>query len=485
MLIIRLQGRQAAPVVLDHDAHAMVLAVAEGHVDFLGVGMPDRIGDRLAHDLQHVELLVDSEAAAGQLVVHRNDQVVALRELAREVLQRGGDAAAADLRAEGADQLPDLAIRAVQSVPQFLGRCGGARGRRTGIQAVLQPCHLDFHVRERLSQRIVQLASDRAALFQQGHALRLVAADHGGQGDAEQAREALRELHARVVHRGRRVQLGCQHADGKVALTNRDQKGARSVLVARRQQPSRDFGADRLGRGLAQQLRRPSGRQDFGCRQRNANRLRQPQPDRSRLQRLLQYSQCAERVQFGDVAFPEQLRGPAQVIEGGRFCAEHLAAGVPQPAPFGFQTGLPSGQIAQAGHQAVDFVAGALAVRRRQQCERGVGAPDQRVARARQQQQRTGDHHHQASALQQQHDRLAFAPGLLQHLHGRADRPGRLRGQRARPLDCGQILREEVLKHHGAPEHQCACHRDAARDRQQAGKKRVPFEALQPDHGNS
>src|SRR6267143_4012545 len=154
MLIIRLQGRQAAPVVLDHDAHAMVLAVAEGHVDFLGVGMPDRIGDRLAHDLQHVELLVDSEAAAGQLVVQRNDQVVALRELVREVLQRGGDAAAADLRAEGADQLPDLAIRAVQSVPQFLGRCGGARGRRTGIQAVLQPCHLDFHVRERLSQRI-------------------------------------------------------------------------------------------------------------------------------------------------------------------------------------------------------------------------------------------------------------------------------------------------------------------------------------------
>ena len=129
----RLGVLDAHAVVLHRHADAALLD-RQAHVGAARMRVMLDVGQRLAHHLQHVDLLARIEFVAEQPVVQPNLDAGALGKLADGVLQRVGQAAPVHAQAERGEQFAQLAVGVVEAQLEFLDHLGGLLARAAGVR---------------------------------------------------------------------------------------------------------------------------------------------------------------------------------------------------------------------------------------------------------------------------------------------------------------------------------------------------------------
>ena len=109
---------------------------------------------------------------------------------------------------------------------EFLDHIGCLRERAAGVELHFEARYLDLEVAQGLRQRIVQLARDHRALFQQCNAAPLVAALGGGESRADVVADRSQQLHLPLfdLHAGRQLQQ--HHAVGFASFGQRHREHA-------------------------------------------------------------------------------------------------------------------------------------------------------------------------------------------------------------------------------------------------------------------
>ena len=181
----------------------------------------------LAHDLQHVHLLVRAELAGAELHRERHLQPAAGAVFARGVLHQGGEVGR-QAEAEGHQQLAQLAVGGADALAQVgQDRLRLGRARRVGERA-LQQADLDLHVGQRLGERVVQLARDHRALLLEREQALLLRTPRRAERHAHVARQGLDELALPVLQARAVGQRKAQHAVMVLAVAQRKaQQGRR------------------------------------------------------------------------------------------------------------------------------------------------------------------------------------------------------------------------------------------------------------------
>ncbi|MNE53304.1 hypothetical protein D3C80_1480190 [compost metagenome] len=155
------------------------------------MGVAQAVGQRLAGDLQDVDLLAGRqfEGQAVDMQVHL--EFAPAGELLGGVLELLHQPGIVDLQAKGGEQFAQLAVSVVQAFAQLGGDVLQGRHRLATAHQRLHAADLQLHVRQRLGQGVVQLAGDDCALFEQHQAVVLFALAFERQRGADQVGQGL------------------------------------------------------------------------------------------------------------------------------------------------------------------------------------------------------------------------------------------------------------------------------------------------------
>ncbi|MNJ49082.1 hypothetical protein D3C77_442980 [compost metagenome] len=137
--------------------------------------MAQAVGQRLAGDLQDVDLFAGRQFEGQVVDVQVHLEGTAAGEFLRRVLEALSQAGVVNLQAEGGQQFAQLAVGVVQPFAQLGGHTFEGFHRFATAHQGLHAADLQLHVGQRLGQGVMQLAGDDRALFEQQQAMVLLA----------------------------------------------------------------------------------------------------------------------------------------------------------------------------------------------------------------------------------------------------------------------------------------------------------------------